>query len=267
MEMIEIISKCDFYDNDGYRDKWYSGDSSHIQKSLKLKIKNWMVNTSGLPETKKVTYFLDSLKYMYRPYFNTSKNLLFLKDSSSAKSYILKYYQRTKGLEAGKLLLSVGENCVVVDCLELIKSATEITDDRFTRSVVECINIVMEEGRANEIDFHFSHTIAQGLDPSVNHAVENSQKFWQSLVYYIPSFIKPLPGTLKQLLKIETKVAELPESLNSFLNRNFGNDINIDFRVCDFALLMYSRRVQQLELNNWDSTDERDQVIRKLLER
>ncbi|HZV71367.1 MAG TPA: hypothetical protein VFG10_17550 [Saprospiraceae bacterium] len=265
MELIEIITWCDFFDNAAFSDRLFSNLPAMDQEILISTIRKWYAETHELPKTKAAGYFLDSICPLGYSFNFTCENLLYHGDTLTAKRTYQNYYEKMNmpcrfEIEVGKILLSLGDRRVLEDC------ANKIMNYRCTNeSGRKCVYVLLDS------DYPYVDEILGEVVSTEPHSIFRGRKYgspfvWPTILGAIGSYEKrKMPVTLMALMKLNDELVTMG-NLNLMLwKKKYGNQIGEGFRVCDLALLKYNDTIKPVDIKDWLDKSERDSAIGILL--
>lgn len=265
MELLEMISFCDFYDNASNHNLYSNLDTASKNNHI-LKVEKWYEKTKNMTRIEGVEYYLDSLCPFDASYHYTCNNLLFAGDSSLAKE---KYQQLYKARsmpckidhDIGKILLSLGDRIILEDCMN--KSFNYRCMDA---SGKRCIDILLDAEHAYYRDEFFAEIIATEPHSRFRKSGTGPNYIWHKIFGEMAEYDKfPLALTLIELMKIEEAFSSLNDYHTYKWKRTYSKEIKEGYRICDLALLKYHQTIQPLQVTNWAVQKERDLIRRKLI--
>ncbi len=265
MELLEIITWCDFYDNAAFSNRLFSNFPSKDQEIITMTIRNWYKKTLKFPRNEAAAYFLDSIcPYGYSFSF-TCENLLYHGDTLTAKRTYQTYYEKMNmpcriDHQVGKVLLSLGDNRVLEDC------ANKIMNYRcMDESGRKCVNLLLDS------DYPYVDDILGEVVSTEPHSIYRKKEtgpgyIWPSILAGIGNYErKKMPMTLLSLMQIEDDLETIEDLYSIPWKKKYGGQIKKGFRVCDLALLKFNETIKPVAIQDWSDKTERDNAILILL--
>ena len=262
MELLEVKTYCDFFDNASYSQKLFSNTSKSEKDKLLTEIDHWYKNTKSLSKSEKVVYFLDSICPIGNSYTFTCHNLLFAGDTMLAKIMYNKYYNHLsmpcrKEWEVGEILLSLGDRKVIEDCMN-----TAINYRCMDESGKKCVEILLNSEYAYYRDELLSEIISTEPYSQFRKSGTGPGYIWHNIFGELSEYNKyKLPKTLIALLKIKDEFNSISEYYTYKWNAKYSKEILNKFRICDFALLKYDETIEKIGIINWKDIEQRNKMI------
>ena len=265
MEIIEIKTYCDFFDNASFSNKLYSNLNHEERKLISDNISEWFIKTQELNGSNKVVYFLDSICNLDHSYRFTCHNLLFSGDTPTAKKMYKKFYDTLslpcrKEWEIGKILLSLGDRTVIEDCMN-----TSINYSCMVDSGIKCVSILLESEEAYSRDDFLEEIISTEPISAYRRSGSGPIYIWHKIFGEISVYDKyKMPKTLVALMSITNDFNEISSTYTYKWKNKYPDAILKTYRVCDLALLKYNETIEKVNILNWDDIQERDRVIKSI---
>lgn len=265
MEIIEIKTYCDFFDNASFPNKHYSNLNHEEKKLIYDNIRKWFTKTQTLNSSNKVVFFLDSICNLDHSYRFTCHNLLFAGDLLTAKRMYKKFYDTLslpcrKDWEIGKILLSLGDRTVIEDCMN-----TSINYRCMIDSGIECVSILLEAKEAYSRDDFLEEIISTEPNSTYRKSGTGPGYIWHKIFGEISDYDKyKIPKTLVALMSITNDFNEISSTYTYKWKNKYPESILTTYRVCDLALLKYNETIEKVNILNWDDIQERDRVIKSI---
>ena len=265
IELLEVITWCDFHDNAAYFGRLFSNFSSKDQDTIIATIHKWHEATLDLPKNEAAAYFLDSICPLGYSFTFTCENLLYHGDTLTAKRTYQNYYEKTSmpcriDHEVGKKLLFLGDRRVLEDCVNKIMNY-RCNDNIGTK----CVYVLLDS------DYPYVDDILGEVVSTEPHSIyrqkQSSHKYvWQTIMAGIGNYEKrKMPVTLLSLMKIEDGLESIGDLYSIPWKKKYGPQIKEGFRVCDLALLKYHDTIKPVAIQDWSNKTERDDAILSLL--
>lgn len=268
MEYIEILTQCDFYDNQ----PGIQGKFSHLDIDSRLqiidKINLWEKQTKNLSYIESIYYYLDFLCEPGNSYVNTVNNLYDMGDSLNAKKYYQLYHEISKSpcdynYKVGSKLITLGDSSLLDDC-HYIVSNYNCSQEK----AINCVRLLYHYDPNKNIDFAFSKLILDELNHLSHFEETNSTQIWHTIFTGLPYYNKQkMPQTLTALMNIKDNYEEFKKIISSGWTTKYKDQIQPDYRICDVALLKFHETVEKIELVDWDDIYSRDIAIEKLIQK
>ena len=254
MEMLEIITLCDFFDNASQSNKLFSNLEEKEKDEIIFKIEKWIKFSKGVSKSKGIEYFLDSICEVGHSYRFTCNNLLFSGYTKEAKEMYTKFYMQTEmpcrlDFETGKILLKLGDTRMLYDCSDKIYNY-KCTPDGWESLGSNCVEILFNSEEAWFRDDVFAEIIA--TEPNSNYRKKNRKTFiWHYIFGMIPN------NTERKLLKSLIEFMKIQDGLSTLNNRftkdwksQYPKEFESNYRVCDFAMIKYIETIEEIEKDN-----------------
>lgn len=259
LELIKIITWCDFYNTATSYDPLFSNLPSKDQKIITATIRNWYERTLGLPKNGAAAFFLDSISPDGYSISYTFTNLLYYGDTITALRTYQTYYEKMDipcliHEEVGKILLSLGDRRILEDC------ANKIMNYRCSEySGIKCVSVLLDS------DYPYVDNILGEVVATEPHSLYRNKRsglVWPTILAGIGNYEKrKMPVTLVALMQIEDGLESIGDSYSIPWNKKYGNQIREGFRVCDLALLKYNDTIKNVIIQDWSDKSERDSTI------
>jgi len=259
LELIKIITWCDFYDKETSYERLFSNLPLEYQERNTSTIRNWYEKTLGLPKNKAAAFFLDSICQDDYAISYTCSNLLCHGDTLTALRTYQTYYEKMDmpcrvDHEVGNILLSLGDRRVLEDC------AYNIMNYRCSAySGSRCVSVLLDSNYPY-VDKILGEVVA--TEPHSLYHNKISGLVWPTILAGIGNYEKnKMPVTLVALMQIEDDLESIGDLYIIPWNKKYGNQIREGFRVCDLALLKYNDTIKPVNIKDWSDKTERDNAI------
>ena len=260
MELLEVKTYCDFFDNASHSQKLFSNLSNIEKDEIIKKVEKWVKFKSGKTQFQKIEYFLDSLSDIGHSYRYTCHNLLFIGDTIGAKKMFTKFYKLTEmpcrqDFEIGEILLELGDRRVLNDCSDKIYNY-KCTPDGWEGLGKNCVEIFFNSDEAWFRDDIFAEIIA--TEPHSNYRKDTRKAFiWHYIFGMIPNTERKLLKTLVELMSIQDTLSSLNSRFTDGWKSNYPTEFESSYRVCDFALVKYFETIKKEVKLTYGSLDEK----------
>lgn len=260
MELLEVKTYCDFFDNASHSQKLFSNLSETEKEKVIKNVEKWVEFRNGKTQFQKIEYFLDSLSDIGHSYRYTCHNLLFIGDTIGAKKMYAKFYESTEipctqDFNVGEILLELGDRRVLYDCSDKIFNYKCIVDGLGRN----CVEMFFNSDEAWFRDDVFAEIIA--TEPHSNYRNGDRRKFiWHYIFGMIPDTDRKLLKTLVELMGIQDTTNSLNNQFTDSWKNNYPNEFELNYRVCDFALVKYLETIKEETKLNYGSIDEKKKL-------
>lgn len=265
MELIELITLCDFYDNAAFSSYLFSNlPQNEIEKKI-TKIKKWWAITQNLEMTEAVTFFLDSIASYGHSYVYTCNNLLSYGDTSTVKPIYRSYYEAgrlfcRKENRVGNILFELGDDVLLKDCLEDIYKYQCVLHHRSS-----CISYITTHA-ASDSTFN---ALADFISVDIANAKSNSahEELWDIIFNQMANTDNPqTKPILLQLLKIK-RIVKGSDFVSHYWQNQYGEQFKDGFRVCDFSLLKLKEIFPRIRISpDWNNLNSLNEEINRIIE-
>jgi hypothetical protein len=171
MELLEVKTYCDFFDNASHSSKLFSNLSEIEKEKVINDVEKLVKFKRGKTQFQKIEYFLDSISAIGHSYRFTCHNLLFSGDTIAAKKMYIKFYEQTEmpcsqDFKVGEILLELGDRRMLYDCSDKIYNY-KCTIDGWEGLGRNCIEMFFNSDKAWFRDDVFAEIIA--TEPHSNY--------------------------------------------------------------------------------------------------
>ncbi len=260
VELIEIFSLCDFYNN-ASNNHLFSELEDNARNEVKANIKEYLSFLRENTLLSSANYYLDSLCALNYSYIYTCKNLMFEGHNLVAKKHLISYYEARNlpcvmDKNSGDLLLSLGDDRLIEDCVNKItnyRCMTQLSD--------ACIPRLLASDYPY-LDDLFAELVQTEIHSLYRKNGSGPDYSWHTLFSLLASEEQhTLKKTILAFMQIEDVLKEARIYRKEHWQRKYPDEYEADFRVCDFALLKYHHSIKALPIDDWFSLKERDKAL------
>ncbi len=267
MDLIEVKTYCDFFDNASQGNKLFSNLKQEEKAKLINVIKDWYANSRGMTVTEKINLFLSTYCNYGYSYIFTCHNLLFTGDTIQAIKMYRTYYDSLsmpcrKEWKIGETLLTLGDRIVLHDCIN-----TSTNYRCMVNSGMKCVEILLQSEYAYYRDEQLAEIVSTEPHSHYRNNKMSPKFIWHKILGELWNYSKyKLPKTLRALMKIKDDFSSLSSYMHGW-KRKYPEELLNTYRVCDLALLKYGETIETLDDFNWELVSERDKMIATILKK
>ena len=244
MELLEVKTYCDFFDNASHSALLFSNLDSNAKKGTIKIISNWYTESKELTDLESIVYFLNKYNDMGHSYSYTCNNLKFIGETILAKE---KLTERDTFIKCSMKLANYPfwdsnyEDCIII----MLERENYLYKDRVLSSVVN--DDLLRPSLATRSDYYDD---------------------WQVLFAALASYNKnDLPKTLIALMHIKDNLNEFDKQKIENWKKKYPFEYKNDYRICDFALLKYDETIEKIGVINWEDIEQRNKMIDLILKK
>jgi len=266
MELLEVYTLCDFYNNASYPNSLFSNQSIEKQTDIINTITKWWSSNKMKNKLEGATYFLDSISNIGYSYTLTCNNILHYGDTLLAKQKYQQYYEDFKlpcrtDHRVGTILYELNDSRLMDDCLH------DIYDYRcMVENGSKCVSFIFEKPISN-IQFDVLADIVR-TEKKSRYRIHQNKYVWHHIFNEMAKTQNKWTETILLELMAIKDVVKGSRIKSYDWERNYKSQFEEGYRVCDFALLKYC---EMFSLKNnevdWKNKDSVNKQIRAILDK
>lgn len=255
MELIEVKTYCDFFDNASHSQMLFSNLSDKEKDEIITGIEKWMRFSNGESQIRGIEYFLDSICDLGNSYVYTCNNLLYFGDTLVAKTKYRHYYEENKlpcrkSHNVGKKLSLLGDNILMEDCLHDIYDYRCMADNG-----MKCVPFIFKNAKSH-IPFDVLADIVS-TERFSRYKRTRSKFIWHAIFNEIATTENPwTKSIIVELLSIDDELKASKINARNW-ERLYKEQFEEGYRVCDFALVKYFETIKKEVKLTYGNLDEK----------